>query len=131
MFMTLILFVDSHVLQFFFAVLLRDLPIPDHMDRLRVLKLDQERKLKGDKGKSARGEKSLSGTTTSLAKGLTGGETPSKEKRPIGDVPAGREEEAKKEKKEGTTHSVVVVPEADIRGKAVVDLTTKGVPVGL
>lgn len=82
MFSVLILFVDSPIsfLFFFFSVLLSDLPIPDHMDHLHVLKLAQERKLNGDKNKSERGEESSSGTATSLTKGSVGGGTPSKEK---------------------------------------------------
>lgn len=96
-----------------------------------MLKLAQERKLKGDKDKSERGDDSLIGTATSLAKGPDSGKNPSRDKRPTGDAPTGREEVAKKAKKDEVAHSLVIVPGADVRGRALVDLSTKGVPAGL
>lgn len=61
-------------------VLLKDLPVPAHMDRCRVLKLTQESKLKEDKGKADKVDEGSSGMTASHAKGASGRESLQRDK---------------------------------------------------
>lgn len=86
-----------------FSVLLKDLPIPSHMDRQSILKLAQERKLKGDKGNGDKGEEGSLGTATSQALGVPGKEFTRGDKR-ASEVPLGITGEAsKKARQDGSS----------------------------
>lgn len=86
-----------------FLVLLKDLPIPAHMDRQRILKLAHGRKLKRDKSKGDKGEEGSSGTATSQALGVSGKEFTRGDKRSSEASPGDTGELSKKAKQYGSS----------------------------